>query len=190
MRILVIDNYDSFTFNLVQALGALGHELFVYRNDRANVAQLSALHPKRIIISPGPGRPEQAGVSCEVIRELGRSIWTLGVCLGHQCIGHAFGAQVRRAPEIMHGKTSWVLHDGRDVHQGLPNPFQAMRYHSLALYEEELPDCLEVTARSMEGTVMGIRHKEWKLIGVQYHPESFLTPQGNQLLKNFLELPE
>jgi len=190
VRILVIDNYDSFTFNLVQALGAMGHELLVYRNDQAGVAELAALHPRRIIISPGPGRPEGAGVSCAVIRELGQSIWTLGVCLGHQCIGHVFGAPVRRAPEIVHGKTSWVLHDGRDVHQGLPNPFQAMRYHSLALFEEEMPDCLEVTARAMDGTVMGLRHRTWKLVGVQYHPESFLTPDGPALLKNFLELPE
>ena len=190
MRILVIDNYDSFTFNLVQALGALGHEVLVYRNDRAGVAELAALRPRRIVISPGPGRPEAAGVSCDVIRELGPSIWTLGVCLGHQCIGHAFGATVRRAPEIVHGKTSLVLHDGRDVHRHLPNPFPAMRYHSLALFEDELPDCLEVTARAMDGMVMGVRHREWKLIGVQYHPESFLTPDGPTLLQNFLGLPE
>jgi anthranilate synthase/aminodeoxychorismate synthase-like glutamine amidotransferase len=184
----MIDNYDSFTYNLVQALGALGHELLVFRNDRITIEEVAVIHPDRIVISPGPGRPEQAGVSCDIIRNFGKDIWTLGVCLGHQSIGHVFGVPVKSAPEIMHGKTSWVVHDDRDVHKGLPNPFPAMRYHSLALMQEDLPDFLSPTARALEGTLMGIRHKEWKLIGVQYHPESFLTVQGPVILKNFLEL--
>lgn len=190
MRILIIDNYDSFTYNLVQALGSFGHELLVFRNDRISIEEAAALHPRRIVISPGPGRPEQSGVSLDVIRAFSREVWTLGVCLGHQCIGHLFGAPVRQAPEIMHGKTSWVVHDSQDVHQGVANPFQAMRYHSLALFEEDLPDFLAPTARTLEGTLMGVRHKKWKLIGVQYHPESFLTGEGMKILKNFLELPE
>jgi anthranilate synthase/aminodeoxychorismate synthase-like glutamine amidotransferase len=185
----MIDNYDSFTYNLVQALGALGHELIVFRSDRTTIPELSALQPRRIVISPGPGRPEQAGISCQVIRAFAPHTWTLGVCLGHQCIGHVFGMPVVRAPEIMHGKTSWVVHDNQDVHQGLPNPFAAMRYHSLALRAEDLPDCLTPTARTLEGTLMGVRHQSWKLIGVQYHPESFLTAPGPALLKNFMELP-
>ena len=189
MRIVMIDNYDSFTYNLVQALGAMGHDLEVFRNDQVTVSQIERLAPDRIVISPGPGRPENAGLSCEVIRELSDRIWTLGVCLGHQAIGQVFGMPVVKAPEIMHGKTSWVLHDNRDVHRGLPNPFQAMRYHSLALREADLPDFLEATARTMEGTLMGVRHRERKLIGVQYHPESFLTPNGADALRNFLELP-
>jgi len=189
LRILMIDNYDSFTYNLAQALGALGHELLVYRNDRITLDEIESLKPRRIVISPGPGRPEDAGISCDVIKRFARDTWTLGVCLGHQCIGHLFGMPVVGAPEIMHGKTSWVVHDGKDVHQGLPNPFQAMRYHSLALNEEDLPEFLVTTARSLEGTLMGVRHESWKLIGVQYHPESFLTAEGTNILKNFLELP-
>jgi len=186
----MIDNYDSFTYNLVQALGALGHELIVHRNDRITVREIAVLDPDRIVISPGPGRPEQAGISCEVIKLFGEQTWILGVCLGHQCIGHQFGARIIPAPEIMHGKTSWVLHDGEDVHQGLGNPFQAMRYHSLVVREEGLPDELEASARSVDGVLMGIRHKTLKLIGVQYHPESFLTAEGNKILKNFVELPQ
>lgn len=188
MRIVMIDNYDSFTYNLVQALGASGHELIVFRNDRTTIEEISALKPHRIVISPGPGRPENAGISCEVIRAFGEHTWTLGVCLGHQCIGHVFGMPVVQADEIMHGKTSWVVHDKKDVHKDLPNPFSAMRYHSLALRENDLADCLEATARTLQGTLMGVRHKSWKLIGVQYHPESFLTPEGPNLLRNFLEL--
>ncbi len=186
VRILMIDNYDSFTYNLVQGLGALGHELLVYRNDEITLEEVEALDPDRIVISPGPGRPENAGISCDVIREFGARVWTLGVCLGHQCIGHVFGAPVVRAPEIMHGKTSWVVHHGKDVFLGLPNPFKAMRYHSLALREEDLPDELIATSRTLEGTLMGVRHREWKLIGVQFHPESFLTPEGHVILENFV----
>ena len=188
MHILLIDNYDSFTYNLVQALGSLGHELVVHRNDEIGLSAIESLGPDRIVISPGPGRPENAGLSVEVIERFSERIWTLGVCLGHQAIGQAFGMPVTGAPEIMHGKTSWVVHDNRDVHKGLPNPFQAMRYHSLILREEDLPDCLEVTARTLEGALMGVRHKTRKLIGVQYHPESFLTAEGPRLLENFLEL--
>ncbi len=188
MRIVMIDNYDSFTYNLVQALGALGHELIVFRNDEADVASIAHLRPDRVVISPGPGRPENAGISCRVIEELSPKIWTLGVCLGHQCIGQVFGAPVVQAREIMHGKTSWVVHDGKGLHQGLPNPMQVMRYHSLALREKDLPLCLEATARTLEGTLMGVRHKSWPLFGVQYHPESFLTPDGPSLLLNFIEM--
>ncbi len=189
MRVLMIDNYDSFTYNLAQALGALGHELIVYRNDAVNVEEIALLGPDRIVISPGPGRPEAAGVSIDVIRAFADTVWILGVCLGHQAICQAFGAPVTHAPEIMHGKTSMVVHDGRDVHQGVANPFAVMRYHSLAVREEDLPPELEPTARTLEGTLMGVRHRSLKLIGVQYHPESFLTTEGPRILKNFLELP-
>lgn len=185
----MIDNYDSFTYNLVQALGSMGHRLVVHRNDRITVPQIAELRPDRIVISPGPGRPEDAGISCEVIRNFGRDTWILGVCLGHQCIGSVFGMPVVQAPEIMHGKTSWVVHDGRGVFKGLTNPFRSMRYHSLALREQDLPEELELTARTTEGTVMGIRHRAWRLVGVQFHPESFLTEEGPSLLKNFMELP-
>jgi len=185
----MIDNYDSFTYNLVQALGAMGHELMVFRNDRITVDEIRPLRPERIVISPGPGRPEQSGAAMDVIRAFSPEIWTLGVCLGHQCIGSVFGMPVVQAPEIMHGKTSWVVHDGQDIHQGVANPFQAMRYHSLALREEDLPEFLAPTARTLEGTLMGVRHKIWKLAGVQYHPESFLTGQGLRVLRNFMELP-
>jgi anthranilate synthase/aminodeoxychorismate synthase-like glutamine amidotransferase len=189
MRVLMIDNYDSFTYNLVQALGAMGHELMVFRNDRITLDQVRALKPERIVISPGPGRPEQSGISPDVIRAFSSEIWTLGVCLGHQCIATVFGVPVGQAPEIMHGKTSWVVHDNHDIHRGVANPFQAMRYHSLAVREEDLPDYLVPSARTLEGTLMGVRHKTWKLVGVQYHPESFLTAPGVTVLKNFMELP-
>ncbi len=188
MRILMIDNYDSFTYNLVQALGSMGHELLVFRNDQVTVRQVLSLAPDRVVISPGPGRPEHAGVSCGIIRSLARRTWILGVCLGHQCIGHVFGMPVVSAPEIMHGKCSWVVHNNQGVHKGLPNPFLAMRYHSLALREEDLPDSLAPVARTIEGTLMGVQHKSLKLVGVQYHPESFLTVQGQEVLKNYIEL--
>jgi anthranilate synthase component II len=190
VRVVMIDNYDSFTYNLVQKLGELGHELIVFRNDETSIEEIRSLNPDRIVISPGPGRPEDAGISCDVIRQLSKNIWTLGVCLGHQCIGYVFGMPVVQAPEIMHGKTSWIIHDDRDIHKDLPNPFQAMRYHSLALNARSLPDELEATARTIEGTLMGIRHRRWKLIGVQYHPESFLTPDGPALLEKFLTLSD
>jgi len=189
LRIVMIDNYDSFTYNLVQALGAMGHELLVFRNDAVTVSEIAALRPDRIVISPGPGRPESAGVSNDVIRKLSPATWTLGVCLGFQCIGYVFGMPVKNAPEIMHGKTSWVVHNGEGIHRGLSNPTVAMRYHSLGLAEADLPESLRVIARSVEGTLMGVQHNTWKLVGVQYHPESFLTPEGPQLLKNFVEMP-
>ena len=188
MRVLIIDNYDSFTFNLVQAIGVMGHELMVFRNDKISVEEARSLKPDRVVISPGPGRPEDAGVSGDIIQELSPEIWTLGVCLGFQCIGHIYGLPVVGAPEIMHGKTSWVVHDNKDIHEGISNPFLAMRYHSLGLREDDLPDFLVPTARTVNGTLMGIRHVEHRLVGVQYHPESFLTREGPLLLKNFMEL--
>ncbi len=190
MKILMIDNYDSFTWNLVQALGSMGQELYVHRNDEITVTDIAALLPHRIVISPGPGRPENAGISCDVIRDFSRRIWTLGVCLGFQAIGHIYGMPVVNAPEILHGKNSWVVHDNRDIHRDVANPFSAMRYHSLGLREEDLPENLEPTCRTIEGTLMGVRHKQWKLVGVQYHPESFLTPEGRKVLSNFLDLPD
>jgi anthranilate synthase/aminodeoxychorismate synthase-like glutamine amidotransferase len=157
--------------------------------DAVTVEALAFLAPERIVISPGPGRPEGAGVSCDVIRAFAETTWILGVCLGHQCIGHVFGMPVVRADQVMHGKTSWIVHDNHDIHRGLPNPFSAMRYHSLVLRENDLPPFLQASARTMDGVLMGLRHRSLKLIGVQYHPESFLTPEGTLVLKNFLELP-
>jgi anthranilate synthase/aminodeoxychorismate synthase-like glutamine amidotransferase len=185
-RILVIDNYDSFTYNLVQYFGVLGCEVIVKRNDEAGIAEIEALRPDRICISPGPGRPESAGISNEVIRELGARIPILGVCLGHQCIGAVFGGDVVAAARLMHGKTSFVRHDNAGVFKELPNPFEATRYHSLIVKRETLPDCLEITAETDEGEVMGVRHRELPIHGVQFHPESVLTAEGMQLLKNFL----
>jgi len=186
MKIALIDNYDSFTYNLVQALGELGQEVRVFRNDRTTVEELLRLRPDRIVISPGPGRPRDAGISIEVLRRFGHSTWVLGVCLGHQCLAEAFGGRVKHAPKLMHGKTSRVSHDGRGLHAGVVNPFVAMRYHSLAVEESSLPSCLQVTARAEDGVIMGLRHVEQKLVGVQYHPESFLTPEGKRILQNFL----
>ena len=188
MKIVLIDNYDSFTYNLVQALGELGQELRVFRNDRVSVEALLQLQPDRIVISPGPGRPRDAGISIEVIRRCGPSPWVLGVCLGHQCLAEAFGGRVKHAPQVMHGKTSQISHDGRGLHAGVANPFVAMRYHSLAVEEKSLPSCLRVTARAEDGVIMGLGHAERKLLGVQYHPESFLTPEGKRILQNFLTL--
>ena len=192
---LVLDNYDSFTFNLVQYLGelAVGHpiaaELRVERNDALSVAEIRALNPAAILISPGPGDPDQAGVCLEVLRELGPSVPILGVCLGHQCLAQVFGGRVVRARELMHGKTSPVHHGGRGVFQGLPNPLTATRYHSLIAERESLPECLEVTAWLEDGTIMGLAHRDYShLQGVQFHPESVLTQHGHQLLANFLEL--
>ena len=188
MKIVIIDNYDSFTYNLVQALGELGQELRVFRHDRISVSALEKLRPDRIVISPGPGRPRDAGISIEVIRRFGPSTWVLGVCLGHQCLAEAFGGRVEHAPKVMHGKTSLVTHDGQGIHAGVMNPFPAMRYHSLAVEEKSLPSGLQVTARSEDGVIMGLCHATQKLVGVQYHPESFLTPEGRQILRNFLNL--
>jgi len=186
MMIVVIDNYDSFTYNLVQYLGELGAELQVFRNDAVTLDELQKLDPQRIVISPGPGRPEDGGISNDIIREMGPSTPLLGVCLGHQCMGHVYGASVQRAPRLMHGKTSTIYHKGIGVFAGVPSPFQATRYHSL-IVEEPLPDCLEVTAFTSEGEVMGLRHKEYPITGLQFHPESILTEHGKRLLQNFLD---
>ncbi|HQZ41104.1 MAG TPA: aminodeoxychorismate/anthranilate synthase component II [Vicinamibacterales bacterium] len=186
--VLVIDNYDSFTYNLVQYLGELGAEISVRRNDEITVADVRALAPDRIVISPGPGRPEDAGVSLEVIRSIGPTRPVLGVCLGHQAIGMAFGGRVVRAPAPIHGKTSVIEHDARGVFTGLPQAFEVGRYHSLVV-ADEVPDELEVTARTRaDGIIMGLRHRTLPVHGVQFHPESVLTPEGRRLLRNFLEI--
>ena len=184
--ILIIDNYDSFTYNLVQYFGELGWEVVVRRNDEIAVAAIAELNPERICISPGPGRPEDAGVSNEILQTLSRKIPTLGVCLGHQCIGAVFGGEVVRADRLMHGKTSPIEHDATGVFADLPNPFPATRYHSLIVRRDALPDCLEVTAQTAEGEIMGLRHREFPIHGVQFHPESVLTENGKKLLANFL----
>lgn len=184
--IVVIDNYDSFTYNLVQYLGELGADINVFRNDQITVGELKALHPDHIIISPGPGDPDDGGISNDVIRELGPTTPILGVCLGHQCLAHVYGGQVVRAARLMHGKTSAVYHHGKDLFYGVPSPFRATRYHSL-IVEEPLPDCLQVTAFTSEGEVMGLRHKEYPMVGVQFHPESILTEHGKRILTNFLD---
>jgi anthranilate synthase/aminodeoxychorismate synthase-like glutamine amidotransferase len=185
--LLLIDNYDSFTWNLAQYLGELGAAPLVRRNDKISVEEIETLRPARIVISPGPGRPEDAGISVEVIRRFGPVIPLLGVCLGHQGIGIAFGGSVVRAPQLMHGKVSAVCHDGRGVFRGLPQPFTAGRYHSLVV-ADPLPDRLEAAARTDDGTIMGVRHREYPIHGVQFHPESVLTNAGHQMLRNFLEL--
>jgi anthranilate synthase/aminodeoxychorismate synthase-like glutamine amidotransferase len=184
--ILVIDNYDSFTFNLVQYLGELGQDMEVYRNDVITVEAIAARRPERIVISPGPGRPEDAGIIVDLVRRLSPAIPILGVCLGHQAIGAAFGGRVVPAPEIMHGKTSDIHHDGRTIFRNLANPFRATRYHSLVVSPEGLPGCLEVSARTPGGVIMGVRHREFPVEGVQFHPESILTDTGKDLLSNFL----
>ena len=186
MTVLVIDNYDSFTYNLVQLAGSLGAEVVVRRNDETSVEQVRALAPDRIVVSPGPGEPSEAGVSSDVIREFGASTPILGVCLGHQCIAAALGARIVRAPTLLHGKVSRIRHDHLGVFRDVPDPTIATRYHSLAIDESTLPDDLVVTARSDDGVVMGVRHRRWPLEGVQFHPESILTIEGKQLLKNFL----
>jgi anthranilate synthase/aminodeoxychorismate synthase-like glutamine amidotransferase len=185
-RVLLIDNYDSFTYNLVQELGELGAEPVVYRNDAIDVAGIRAEAPDAVIISPGPGRPENSGVSLEVVTALGGQITMLGVCLGLQCIGQAFGGRVVAAPVLMHGKTSAIFHTGTGVFADLPNPFEATRYHSLIVERGSLPDVLEVTAETADGVIMGLRHRELGIEGVQFHPESILTPTGPRLLANFL----
>lgn len=184
--ILVIDNYDSFVYNLVQYLGELGEEAVVYRNDQITPQAVKALAPSHIVISPGPCTPLEAGVSNAIIRDLGGQSPILGVCLGHQCIGHVFGGVVNRADRIMHGKTSLIHHDGKTIFQGLPNPFEATRYHSLVVRPEGLPECLEISARTDQGEVMALRHREYTIEGVQFHPESILTRCGHDLLRNFL----
>jgi para-aminobenzoate synthetase component II len=186
--ILVIDNYDSFTYNLVQYLGELGADLQVVRNDQTTVEAIEKQAPERIVISPGPKTPSHAGICLDVITTFSGRIPILGVCLGHQAIGQAFGGQVVRAPQLMHGKTSEIRHDGKSIFEGLPNPFPATRYHSLIVARENLPDCLEISASTSDGLIMGLRHKKMKVEGVQFHPESILTSAGKELLGNFLRL--
>jgi anthranilate synthase component 2 len=187
-RVLVIDNYDSFVYNLVQYLGELGAEPQVYRHDALTVDEIDALAPDGILISPGPGRPEDAGVSNDVLTHLAGRVPIFGVCLGLQCMGQVFGGNVVRAPQVMHGKTSLIRHDDAGVFAGLPNPLEATRYHSLIVERESVPDCLEVTATTDDGLVMGLRHREHPIEGVQFHPESILTTGGHDMLRNFLAL--
>ena len=186
VRLLVVDNYDSFVYNLVQELGELGAELTVHRNDAVDVPRIRALAPDAVVLSPGPGRPDDAGVTLEVVRELAGVVPILGVCLGHQAIGQAFGAKVVHAPALMHGKTSEVRHAGTGIYEGLPNPLVATRYHSLVLTPQSIPDVLEITATTHDGVVMGVRHRTLAVEGVQFHPESILTDAGLALLENFL----
>jgi anthranilate synthase component 2 len=187
MRVLVIDNYDSFTYNLVQYLGELGAEVLVRRNDEVTPEEVSGLHPDRIVVSPGPCTPNEAGISVGLIEKVGDSIPTLGVCLGHQAIGQAFGAKIVRG-EPVHGKTARITHDGKGVYRGLDQGFEATRYHSLVIESESVPECLVVTSRTEDDTIMGVRHREYPVEGVQFHPESVLTRSGHDLLKNFLGL--
>jgi anthranilate synthase/aminodeoxychorismate synthase-like glutamine amidotransferase len=184
--VLVIDNYDSFTYNLVQYLGELGEDVVVRRNDEITLPEIAPLHPVAVVLSPGPGTPAEAGICKDLLVELGPTLPMLGVCLGHQCLGEAFGGTVRRASQVMHGKVSSVTHAGQSVFQGIPSPFAATRYHSLVVDRENLPDDLEVTAWTDDGTVMGLRHRRYPLAGVQFHPEAILTEHGHELLANFL----
>ena len=186
--LLVIDNYDSFTYNLVQYFGELGADPFVKRNDEITSDEIAALKPERIVISPGPCTPSEAGISCEVIRRFGPATPLLGVCLGHQAIGQVYGGEVVRAGRLMHGKTSPILHQGTGVFAGLPSPFDATRYHSLLVQRSTFPAALEITAETAEGEIMGLRHREFPIHGVQFHPESILTLEGKRLLQNFLAL--
>ncbi len=188
VMLLVIDNYDSFTYNLVQYLGEMNVEMQIFRNDQISLEKIESLKPERILISPGPCSPKEAGLSNDVIQQFGKKIPVLGVCLGHQCIGHTFGATVVVNYRMMHGKTSPIYHNGKDLFEGMPNPFNAIRYHSLVVKRDTLPDFLEVTAWSDEDEVMGLRHKQLPIWGVQFHPESILTENGRQILKNFLKL--
>ncbi len=186
--ILLIDNYDSFTYNLFQYLSELGAEVEVARNNKITLEEIEEMSPQSIIISPGPSTPDKAGISNQVIRQFGGRLPILGVCLGHQCIGYTYGGQVSHAGEIMHGKSSLIHHDGKGVFRGLPNPFEAIRYHSLAIQREDFPDCMEITAWTDKGVIMGVRHKEYAVEGVQFHPESIMTKVGKDLLKNFLNM--
>jgi len=185
--ILMIDNYDSFTYNLVQYLGQLGAEVRVFRNDRIGLDEIGELAPEAVFLSPGPCSPKEAGITVEVIRTYHKEIPMLGVCLGHQAIGYAFGGNIVRAERLMHGKTSQIRSDGKTIYRGLPNPFVAGRYHSLIMEKSSVPDCLMVTAETEEGEIMGVRHREYPVEGIQFHPESILTPNGKRIIKNFLE---
>lgn len=185
--ILMIDNYDSFTFNIVQYLGQMGEDVRVDRNDKITIEEIKKLRPEAIFLSPGPCSPKEAGITVDVVREFYQTLPILGICLGHQSIGYAFGGEIVRAGRIMHGKVSPVNHDGKTLFAGLPNPFTAGRYHSLVVRPETLPSCLEVSARTAEGEIMGLRHKEYPVEGIQFHPESVLTPQGKRILRNFLK---
>ena len=184
--ILVIDNYDSFVYNLVQYLGEMGEDVRVVRNDRITVREAEEMGPERIVISPGPGTPREAGISKEMIRAFAGRVPILGVCLGHQCVGEVFGAKVVRAERLMHGKTSMIMHDGKGIFEGLPNPFEATRYHSLIVSRDGFPACLEIAAETDRGEIMAIRHRDHPVCGVQFHPESILTKEGKLLLKNFV----
>lgn len=186
--ILVIDNYDSFTYNLVQYLGELGQEPQVWRNDKITLEEIEELAPERIVISPGPCTPNEAGISIDVVNHFSGKLPVLGVCLGHQSIGQAFGGRIVRAERLMHGKTSMIEHDGLSIYGGVPSPFEATRYHSLVVERSTLPDCLEISAETREGEIMGLRHKEYPVEGVQFHPESILTSEGKKILSNFLTL--
>lgn len=186
--LLVIDNYDSFTYNLVQYLGELGEDMKVYRNDKITLREIEALNPQRVVISPGPCTPREAGISVDLIKHFAGRIPILGVCLGHQAIGYAFGGEIIHAKKLMHGKTSMIHHDGKTIYKKLPNPFEATRYHSLVIERESIPDELEISAETDDGEIMGVRHKEYIIEGVQFHPESILTKAGKDLLRNFLEL--
>lgn len=188
--LLIIDNYDSFTYNLVQYFGELKADLVVHRNDALSLAQIKRMHPERIVISPGPGRPEGAGISVDLIKEFSGKIPVLGVCLGHQCMGYAYGAKIVQAKRLMHGKTSVIQHKGKEIFQKIDNPFEATRYHSLVIDKKTLPGCFDVTAwtKDRDREIMGIRHKKFPLWGVQFHPESILTKVGKDILKNFLKL--
>ncbi len=186
--ILVIDNYDSFTYNLVQYLGELGAKLKVFRNDKITLGQIKKLKPEKIVISPGPGRPEDAGISCRLIKEFAGSIPVLGVCLGHQCLGYVYGGRITGAKKLMHGKTSLIYHSRNAIFKGIPSPFEATRYHSLIVAKKNLPACFEVIAWTKEGEIMGLKHKKYPLWGVQFHPESILTKAGKKILANFLKI--
>jgi anthranilate synthase/aminodeoxychorismate synthase-like glutamine amidotransferase len=185
--ILMIDNYDSFTFNIVQYLGQLGAAVQVYRNDQIKLDEIKRLKPQAIFLSPGPRTPREAGITVDVVRDFYKDVPIMGICLGHQSIGYAFGAEIVRASRIMHGKTSPIINDGKTIFAGLPNPFIAGRYHSLIVAAATLPDCFEISAQTAEGEIMGLRHREYPVEGIQFHPESLLTPQGKRIIKNFLK---
>jgi len=186
--LLMIDNYDSFTYNLVQYFGELGEDIKVFRNDKITISEIERLSPEKIVISPGPCTPNEAGISIDVIRHFAGKCPILGVCLGHQAIGAAFGGRIIRAPHLMHGKTSKIYHDGQTIFEGIPNPFEATRYHSLIIERETLPECLQISAWTEEGEIMGVRHREYLIEGVQFHPESILTMAGKDILRNFLKI--